>query len=72
MWVLYECQLFSSERTVTDHLKFQMIQLCHRLRLATILILQLAHDDKLKEFIDGLNQYDLIECQIMFAPLLKS
>jgi hypothetical protein len=47
-----------------------MLQLSHRIKLSTLITLQLAPKDRLTAFLDQLNQYQLLEFKITIASVI--
>ena len=47
-----------------------MLQVSHRVKLSTLIDLQLAPNDQLTAFLDQLNQYQLLEFKIAIASVL--
>ncbi len=48
-----------------------MLQLCQRLKLSSLIVLQLSQEDRLVDFIAGLNQYQIIDFSIAIKVVIK-
>ena len=56
IWLMHECGLFEG-KTMPDNetVKYRLMQLSHRLRMSSVLVLQLCQDEKLQVFLASLN-----------------
>ena len=64
--------MFRLYRQGKDHFKLTMLKLKHRLKMSSLLLLQMCPDDALVEKVKGMNHHELLALRVHLMEALNS